>query len=98
MAKLAILIPAADYRDDWPEQLAGVTAALEAAGHLPARALQRLRAIAFTPEQAEVLGIEAGMPGLFIERRGFLADGRTAEFTQSYYRGDAYDVVAELNG
>jgi GntR family transcriptional regulator len=72
--------------------------ALEAAGHLPARALQRLRAIAFTPEQAEVLGIEPGMPGLFIERRGFLADGRTAEFTQSYYRGDAYDVVAELNG
>jgi GntR family transcriptional regulator len=24
-------------------------------------------------------------------------DGRTAEFTQSYYRGDAYDLVAELN-
>ncbi|WP_443027801.1 GntR family transcriptional regulator [Sphingopyxis sp. MWB1] len=72
--------------------------ALEAAGHLPVRALQRLRAIAFNAEQAETLGIEAGMPGLFIERRGFLADGRTAEFTQSYYRGDAYDVVAELNG
>lgn len=71
--------------------------ALEAAGHLPVRALQRLRAIAFGPEQAEALGIEAGAPGLFIERRGFLADGRTAEFTQSYYRGDAYDVVAELN-
>ncbi len=72
--------------------------ALEAAGHLPVRALQRLRAIAFSPEQAEVLGIEPGMPGLFIERRGFLSDGRTAEYTQSYYRGDAYDVVAELNG
>ncbi len=72
--------------------------ALEAAGHLPVRALQRLRAIAFTPEQADVLGIKPGMPGLFIERRGFLADGRTAEYTQSFYRGDAYDVVAELNG
>ncbi len=72
-------------------------AALEAHDHLPVRALQRLRAIAFTPEQAEVLGIEPGAPGLFIERRGFLSDGRTAEFTQSYYRGDAYDVVAELN-
>lgn len=72
--------------------------ALDAAGHLPVRALQRLRAIAFSPEQAEVLGIEPGAPGLFIERRAFLADGRTAEFTQSYYRGDAYDVVAELNG
>ena len=35
--------------------------------------------------------------GLFIERRGFLIDGRNAEFTQSFYRGDAYDLVAELN-
>lgn len=72
--------------------------ALEAAGHLPVRALQRLRAIAFTPEQAEALEIAAGQPGLFIERRGFLADGRAAEYTQSHYRGDAYDVVAELSG
>lgn len=72
--------------------------ALEAAGHLPVRALQRLRAIAFSPVQADRLGIEPGMPGLFIERRGFLSDGRTAEFTQSFYRGDAYDVVAELRG
>lgn len=72
--------------------------ALEASGHLPVRALQRLRAIAFTGEQADALGVESGTPGLFIERRGFLADGRTAEFTQSYYRGDAYDVVAELSG
>ncbi len=72
-------------------------AALDGTGHRPVRALQRLRAIAFNAEQAEALGIEAGQPGLFIERRGFLADGRAAEFTQSYYRGDAYDVVAELN-
>jgi len=72
--------------------------ALARAGCLPVRALQRLRAIAFTPEQAEALEIEAGQPGLFIERRGFLADGRAAEFTQSFYRGDAYDVMAELSG
>lgn len=71
--------------------------ALEKAGFRPVRALQRLRAVAFNGEQAEALGIEPGQPGLFIERRGFLADGRAAEFTQSYYRGDAYDVVAELN-
>ena len=71
--------------------------ALEAAGHLPVRALQRLRAIACTEEQADALGVEPGSPGLSIERRGFLPDGRPAEFTQTYYRGDAYDVVAELN-
>ncbi|MEG3089198.1 GntR family transcriptional regulator [Sphingomonas sp. PB4P5] len=72
-------------------------AALEAAGHRPVRALQRLRAVLFTPEQAKLLGIEAGAPGLFIERRGFLEDGRAIETTHSWYRGDAYDFVAELN-
>ncbi len=35
--------------------------------------------------------------GLLIERRGYLKDGRPVEFTQSFYRGDAYDFVAELN-
>jgi GntR family transcriptional regulator len=71
--------------------------ALEKTGHRPVRALQRLRALAFETEQAEWLGVEPGAPGLFIERRGFGSDGRTCELTQSWYRGDAYDVVAELN-
>jgi GntR family transcriptional regulator len=72
--------------------------ALDRTGSRPVRALQRLRAIAFTDEQAKRLNVKPGDPGLFIERRGFLGDGRAAEYTQSYYRGDAYDVVAELNG
>ena len=63
----------------------------------PVRALQRLRAVLFTAEQAELLGIEAGAAGLEIERRGFTGEGRTVEFTKSYYRGDAYDIVAELS-
>ena len=71
--------------------------ALDAAGHRPVRALQRLRAIAFDAAQAAILGIEPGAPGLYIERRGFLADGRAIEATQSWYRGDAYDFVAELS-
>jgi GntR family transcriptional regulator len=71
--------------------------ALSKAGHRPARALQRLRAVVFTPEQAETLGVPFGEAGLLIERRGFLRDGRACEFTTSYYRGDAYDVVAELS-
>jgi GntR family transcriptional regulator len=72
-------------------------AALEDGGMRPIRALQRLRAVSFNAEQAKLLGIEAGAPGLFIERRGFLEDGRAVEATQSWYRGDAYDFVAELN-
>ena len=56
----------------------------------------RLRAVLFTDEQAAQLHIAKGSAGLLIERRGFAADGRTVEFTQSYYRGDSYDFVAEL--
>jgi GntR family transcriptional regulator len=70
---------------------------LEKHGSRPVRALQRLRAVLFTAERARLLGVPDGSPGLLIERRGFLRDGRPVEFTQSYYRGDAYDFVAELN-
>jgi len=63
----------------------------------PMRVLQRLRAVLFTPEQAELLDIPPQSAGLEIERRGFTRDGRTVEFTKSYYRGDAYDFVAELS-
>lgn len=71
--------------------------ALDRAGNRPVRALQRLRAVLFTAEKAKLLSVADGSPGLLIERRGFLKDGRVVEFTQSYYRGDAYDFVAELN-
>ena len=71
--------------------------ALEAAGNRPTRALQRLRAVLFAAEQAALLGVATADAGLLIERRGFLRDGRAVEYTQSYYRGDAYDFVAELN-
>ncbi len=41
--------------------------------------------------------VEPGSAGLFIERIGFNAAGAAVEWTRSYYRGDAYDFVAELN-
>ena len=71
--------------------------ALDKYSNRPARALQRLRAVLFTGEKAKLVGVADGSPGLLIERRGYLKDGRPVEFTQSYYRGDAYDFVAELN-
>lgn len=71
--------------------------ALEATGNRPVRALQRLRAVLFTAEQAELLTLDRGAPGLLIERRGFRDDGATVEITQSWYRGDSYDFVAELS-
>lgn len=71
--------------------------ALERFGNRPKRALQRLRAVLFTQEQADALGVAPQSAGLLIERHGFLKDGRIVEVTQSYYRGDAYDFVAELS-
>ena len=41
--------------------------ALDAAGNRPVRALQRLRAVPFGAEQARMLGVDAGAPGLLIE-------------------------------
>ena len=61
------------------------------------RALQRLRAILFTAEQAKLLQIHERDAGLLVERVGFLKDGQAMEFTQSYFRGDIYDFVAELS-
>ena len=63
----------------------------------PVRVLQRLRAVLFTADQAALLDVPARSAGLLIERRGFDASGRTVEFTRSFYRGDSYDFVAELN-
>ena len=71
--------------------------ALEHAGNRPVRALQRLRAVLFSAEQAQLLQAKESDAGLLVERLGFLTDGRAAEFTQSYYRGDIYDFVAELS-
>jgi len=71
--------------------------ALDVRGYRPARVLQRVRAIGFTAEQAALLGVEEGAPCLFIDRRAFLPDGRVIEVAQCYYRGDAYDLVAELS-
>jgi GntR family transcriptional regulator len=70
--------------------------ALERNGNRPVRALQRLRAVLFTAEQAKLLKTHEKAAGLLVERIGFLKDGSAIEFSQSYYRGDIYDFVAEL--
>lgn len=71
--------------------------ALDKAGFRPQRALQRLRAVLLTAQQTELLHGKEGDAGLLVERRGFMNDGRIVEFSQSYYCGDTYDFVAELN-
>lgn len=72
----------------------------EALGHRgcrPVRALQRLHATALTAADAKLFDVPAGSAALFIERISYLPDGRTVEYTRSFYRGDTYDFVAELS-
>jgi GntR family transcriptional regulator, N-acetylglucosamine utilization regulator len=71
--------------------------ALERAGNRPVRALQRLRALLLDEEQARLLEAKTGDAGLQVERVGYLRDGRAIELSNSYYRGDTYDFVAELS-
>jgi GntR family transcriptional regulator len=71
--------------------------ALRARGHAPRRALQRLHAVLLSDEQAKLLDVPPAGAALYIERRSFLEGGEAVEFTASYYRGDAYDFVAELS-
>jgi GntR family transcriptional regulator len=88
---LAAVLPSLDAVDT------SLYAALEASGHRPTRALQRLRAILLSSEQAQLLNAAVGAAGLLVERLGSLPDGRAVEFSQSFYRGDTYDFVAELS-
>lgn len=71
--------------------------ALRRSGHRPVRALQRLSALLLNAEQARLLGAREFDAGLAVERLAFLRDGTVVEFCRSYFRGDAYDFVAELS-
>jgi GntR family transcriptional regulator len=71
--------------------------ALQKSGHRPVRALQRLSALLLDAEQARLLQAQERDAGLAIERLGLLRDGRAVEFCRSYFRGDAYDFVAEFS-
>jgi GntR family transcriptional regulator len=71
--------------------------ALNASGALPVRALQRLRAANLSREDAALLEVAPGAAALAIDRISYLESGTPVEFTRSFYRGDAYDFIAELN-
>jgi GntR family transcriptional regulator len=90
------VVPQAVLRDPRQVKLS-LYDALERLGCRPTRALQRVRAVALSADDATLLQLSPGSPALAVERRAFLDDGRVVEFTRSLYRGDAYDFVAELH-
>jgi len=71
--------------------------ALYKTGNRPERALQRLSALILNKERAALLGASAGDAGLLVERVGYNKSGTAIEYSQSFYRGDTYDFVAELS-
>lgn len=70
--------------------------ALSDLGMRPVRAVQKISADTVSQAEADLLGVTAGMAGLRIERVSYLPSGRAVEFTQTLYRGDAYDFAVEL--
>ncbi len=70
--------------------------ALDKLGNRPVRAVQRISAANLNGADAALLEVEEGIAGLKIARISYLDSGKVVEFTQSIYRGDAYDFVAEL--
>lgn len=69
---------------------------LDAHTLLPTRALQHIRAVNATAEQARLANIKQGAAMLYITRVGYLDSGAAIELTHSYCRSDYYDFVAEL--
>ncbi|MCP3800034.1 GntR family transcriptional regulator [Allokutzneria sp. A3M-2-11 16] len=50
-----------------------------------------------TPEEAELLGSDIGLPMLLLSRHSFDTEGNPVEWVRSIYRGDRYKFVARLN-
>ncbi|MCV6545831.1 MAG: GntR family transcriptional regulator [Cohaesibacter sp.] len=69
---------------------------LERQKRRPVRAIQKLSARLLDISHAHLLGVPTGSPCLYIERCSFLPNDEPVEFVRSYYRGDSYEFVAEL--
>lgn len=96
MAIEAASVPAVHLPDPAEVGLS-LYAVLEARGIRVVRATQRLAACNLAAAEAALLEVPVGAAALGIERVARLSDGRAVEFTRSFFRGDAYDFVAELD-
>ncbi|GAB2735505.1 GntR family transcriptional regulator [Salinifilum aidingensis] len=50
-----------------------------------------------SPEEAEMLGSDVGLPMLLLSRHSFDAGGRPVEWVRSIYRGDRYKFVTRID-
>lgn len=71
---------------------------MDAFGTRPKRMLQTLEAVAPPSDIALLLGISPAAPVLRIAQVGYGPDGKAVEDAVSWYRGDRYKYVGELEG
>lgn len=86
----------------------GLTARLESGGSLYqvlrerfgvelGHAEETIETALASPEEAELLGADVGLPMLLLSRHSFDTEGHPVEWVRSIYRGDRYKFVAGLN-
>lgn len=61
----------------------------------PVRAVQRMRAEIMPGVIADLMGMKARAPCLFVEQQSFLASGEPVEYVRTHYNGDACDFIVE---
>ncbi|MQA94542.1 MAG: UTRA domain-containing protein [Streptosporangiales bacterium] len=61
-----------------------------------AEAEESIETVLATPYDAQLLGVDPGMPLLLLSRNSFDADGIPVEWVRSLYRGDRYKFVTHL--
>lgn len=61
-----------------------------------AEAEETIETVLATPHDAQLLGVDVGVPLLSLSRHSFDTDGEPVEFVRSLYRGDRYKFVARI--
>lgn len=61
-----------------------------------AEAEETIETVLATPQDAQLLGVDVGMPLLLLSRHSFDTTGTPVEWVRSLYRGDRYKFVARL--
>ncbi|HEY3681629.1 MAG TPA: GntR family transcriptional regulator [Streptosporangiaceae bacterium] len=57
---------------------------------------ETIETVLATPHDAQLLGVDVGVPLLSLSRHSFDADGEPVEYVRSLYRGDRYKFVARI--
>lgn len=67
-------------------------------GVCPAQAIERIEAVVCGPDEAEILGVSHGTPGLAITRTAMEAGGRPFEHSRDLFRADRTRILVRIPG